>query len=452
MGESSRGRRRRRNPFDYASQRLRELERAIDGGAGGDAGQFLPPVARALLLIRRSNTVALDADGLFERLELWAERRAPGASKSLLRKAVDGAIARPYLDKADALARRLGLTYAARQRLLIRTIGACDVSKRGRAELAKRRKRKRERARIAAKRRAAGAVPREEFLARSLTRAQPWVDSGVSRRTWYRRLAAAGTGALPAGTRALPSTMPVADTGVSPDISSTAQQPTGANDVLRPAPARRTGNRRALPAHGEPPVLTGNGGRRSASPPSSSVGRKIRRRKPRSDGRAVPPAGACWVSNVIYLDLKAGGRHYRRSLGTNDVAVAAQRVAVFREQIVADVYYGGAGRPGPRGVAPADERGGRPAAPDRCYWRGGVFWTDKRIRGVLYQRSLRTADPMIAAERRNWVHEQLVADHATAPSQSGRLDRAEFSAPVASPARARGSMRAGRKKTRAAQS
>ena len=258
---SLRSRQRARSAFDPARHRLRELERIIDARAGcARPDQFLPAVARALLLVRRNKPGSLTADELFDRLETWARRHAPDAQRSQLRKAAEGAIARPYLDKADRLARHLVLTYAERQRLCVRTIGACDVDKAGRAQLAKMRKRERDRARRARMRRAAGAAPREKYLAGSLSQTQPWLKEGVSKRTWYRRRAAVlGTGASPAGTGPSPSPQRVTGTGASPHIFSTAEQPTCANgsDVTRPAPARRAGNRRASPHQSEPPALVG---------------------------------------------------------------------------------------------------------------------------------------------------------------------------------------------------
>lgn len=261
-----------RNAYDPARQRLRELERAIRAHSGGEPDQFLPPVARALLLIQRNRGATLGAAELLDRLEVWAQTHAPAARKSQLQEATSGAIGRPFLDKADPLARRIGLTYASRQRLRIRTIGSCDVDKRARAQLAKLRKRKRERARSAAKRRAAGAATRQEFLATNcLSRTQPWLAAGTSRRTWYRRQTTFGTGPLPVGTGPLPSPDDAIGTGPSPHISLTARQTTCANAVTPAAPARRTGNRRALPAQSEPPALARDGGRRSASAPHSAV-------------------------------------------------------------------------------------------------------------------------------------------------------------------------------------
>lgn len=257
-----------RNAFDPARQRLRELERVVDDGAAVRADRFLAPVARALLLVRRNKPGAVSGDALLDRLRIWAQRHAPDAQDAQLQQAVSEAIERPYLDKADRLAQLLGLTYDRRQRLSVRTIGACDADKAERARLATIRKRERDRARRAAERRAAGAKAREEWLAESKTRTQPWREAGVSKRTWYRRQAAGGTGPSLGGTGPSPQQRRAAGTGSSPHISLTAQQPTCASAA---APARRAGNRRAFHPQGEPLALAADRGRRDASAPHSAV-------------------------------------------------------------------------------------------------------------------------------------------------------------------------------------
>ena len=85
--------------------------------------------------------------------------------------------------KADDLAKWLGVTYVERQKLRLTRIGAKDVGKRSRKVLRKLRDlRAKER-----KRRSCGAIPRAEYEANSLSRTQPWVIEGISRRTWERR-------------------------------------------------------------------------------------------------------------------------------------------------------------------------------------------------------------------------------------------------------------------------
>jgi hypothetical protein len=82
------------------------------------------------------------------------------------------------LSKADDLGQYLRLTDAERTAWRIRTIGGHDVSKRQRIV---RRKRK-DRAYHARRRREAGATPRSSSLANT----QPWLAERISRRTWFR--------------------------------------------------------------------------------------------------------------------------------------------------------------------------------------------------------------------------------------------------------------------------
>jgi hypothetical protein len=84
----------------------------------------------------------------------------------------------------DACAYGIKLTYAVRQALQITSVGSIDKTKAQRTELRKKRNRNRE----ALRRRAAGAKPRRK----SLSRTRPWLDEGISRRTWERHRAKSG--------------------------------------------------------------------------------------------------------------------------------------------------------------------------------------------------------------------------------------------------------------------
>src|SRR5690606_16550757 len=87
----------------------------------------------------------------------------------------------------DALANMLNLKDEERTRLRIRTIGACDVT------AAQRRKRQKGKKRVADRlakqkaRRAAGMLPRADYLAASHSQTKPWEHFGCSRRTWEIR-------------------------------------------------------------------------------------------------------------------------------------------------------------------------------------------------------------------------------------------------------------------------
>jgi len=109
-----------------------------------------------------------------------AERMDGQISKAQAAEIIDEAsnTDKPPLS-ADDLAHFLGLTYAVRQHLGIRTIGSTNVKTRARKEQRKRKAR----LRMAARRRALGMKSHSD----SFSRTRPWKDEGISRRTWYRR-------------------------------------------------------------------------------------------------------------------------------------------------------------------------------------------------------------------------------------------------------------------------
>src|SRR5262249_14720588 len=115
------------------------------------------------------------------RARKWVARRAPWLSRQELDRLLDEAIRHPRRWKADPLGAELGLSATVRDFLDIRTIGACDITKRQRQHLRRKRKRLKE----AERRRENGAKPRGA----SITQLQPWKKAGISRRTWYRRRA-----------------------------------------------------------------------------------------------------------------------------------------------------------------------------------------------------------------------------------------------------------------------
>ena len=87
-------------------------------------------------------------------------------------------LAKPYRWGADKLGQKIGLMDSVRTALRITTIRPIDVS----ADELKRRQRERKNA----KRR---KQTREQYLAGSLSKAEPWKAQGISRRTWERRRA-----------------------------------------------------------------------------------------------------------------------------------------------------------------------------------------------------------------------------------------------------------------------
>lgn len=91
---------------------------------------------------------------------------------------------------ADTAGHLLALTAEERDLLSIRTMEAIDEPKARREARRREEKRIRERQR---KRQSRGRKPRSEYEAGSLSKAQPWVEMGISRRTYYRRQSGFGT-------------------------------------------------------------------------------------------------------------------------------------------------------------------------------------------------------------------------------------------------------------------
>lgn len=119
----------------------------------------------------------------------WIELWAPWLPAAEQRDIVGPALANPQYWTADQLAWRLRLTKEERRMLGITTIGAIDENKAARIK----RRRQIERERKARLRRAKGATPRKQYEAQSIAATMPWITEGISRRTWYRRRAKAGT-------------------------------------------------------------------------------------------------------------------------------------------------------------------------------------------------------------------------------------------------------------------
>ncbi|MEH2589872.1 hypothetical protein V1273_003711 [Bradyrhizobium sp. AZCC 1721] len=145
----------------------------------------------------------------------WLRIWAPWMVLEEASRLVDAVLAKPIRWRADTLAKRLGLTAAVRSELGITTIGAIDLLKAEREEARNARSLQRR----VKKRRKRGVQPRDEWLAQhSKERTKPWEAEGVSRRTWFRRRKAHGTGLTPSidgclygGARPVPPSNPAAD-------------------------------------------------------------------------------------------------------------------------------------------------------------------------------------------------------------------------------------------------
>lgn len=178
--------------YNPASHRLRELERIIAYRHGSlldtdDADIYLVPVAQTLRRCFEKNLRIATTDEVVDLLRVWARVHTPQMAVITLEAIAYDSMRLRQLDKADPLAVRLRLSYAERTLLRITTIGAFDVNKAARTCRRKERKRVKDRARAAQTRRKLGALPRAEYLAKSLSQQRPWEKEGISRRTWERR-------------------------------------------------------------------------------------------------------------------------------------------------------------------------------------------------------------------------------------------------------------------------
>ncbi|MGA6113341.1 hypothetical protein [Agrobacterium radiobacter] len=165
-------------------QRLREIEKVIRHRHGGmipdpvgtDDFDLCISYLRAVALTPRSQDVAS-----------WCSKWAPWIDPVTLQTLSALGLNRRWMIKADAVAKMLLVTMEERSMLGLRTIGACDMDREERNRTAKATKQERDRNRQEQKRRAEGRADRKSYEAASLSKLQPWLAEGITRRTWERR-------------------------------------------------------------------------------------------------------------------------------------------------------------------------------------------------------------------------------------------------------------------------
>lgn len=182
--------RRHRGKHNLPLQRLREIEKVIRFRHGTivpetDDPSYIEAAAYAL----NAHCFAEGGD-LPALLRGWCSRWLPWSlprAGELIRPVLNGLVHRKYDLRADDVARLLQVTLAEREHIGLSTIGAHDFPAEIRKGIVKDRKRKRDKARQAAIRAAQGRKDRTSYEAESLSRTQPWLAEGISRRTWERR-------------------------------------------------------------------------------------------------------------------------------------------------------------------------------------------------------------------------------------------------------------------------
>ena len=245
-------RRERRSP--EASMRLAEVEKVLTHLFGGpvdtDDAEHLSPIMASAVAWKIAARAATGTPTLTrqvaEHLRRWFPTLTVSQRGALAFKA---ASERVYLP-ADAVAQALGVTMALRQQLGLTTIGACDVSKRKRKAIVRKEKRARDRDTQETRRRAAGAVPRADYVERSV--AQIARLAGVSRKTIYAWKAAGVLEAklaertgnrcvVPTHTKYIGRDGPVTFGPIERDIAPSRGAPVIADTALQKSVERRDG-------------------------------------------------------------------------------------------------------------------------------------------------------------------------------------------------------------------
>ena len=186
----------RKAKFNLTSRRLREIENLIRyrNTKNGrlvmpevESRPYLLPIAQHLRRKRLERGTPPTLSQLFEQLKYWAGRWLPTVSNDTLKQVAIKAMSGTGLEKANVLGARLQLTDHERTYLKITTIAPFDISNAERKQRSRQRRRERDKLRATKRRREHGALPREKFLANSLTATRPWEAEGTSRKTWERR-------------------------------------------------------------------------------------------------------------------------------------------------------------------------------------------------------------------------------------------------------------------------
>jgi hypothetical protein len=152
-----------------------------------DADMYLTPVALSFRDLSREKGKIPSVETIAASLAFWCSNGwAAHVDRIECLTIARRAQSSPSL-KPDGLGLQLRLSDADRTRLNIRTIGSYDVDKKSREQRRRIQKLERDRLRAAERRRALGAIPREQYLAASFSKTKPWESMGISRSTFMRR-------------------------------------------------------------------------------------------------------------------------------------------------------------------------------------------------------------------------------------------------------------------------
>ena len=177
--KQKKSKRRRPSPMQLVGLRLNDLAKIFRARYGNELPDDDAGRDDLLVAVHHLASLAHPRGHIARWLNLWA----PWLTLAEHKQIIGDALANPQKWTADALAWRMRLTKEDRRMLGVTTIGAIDENKAARAK----RRRQLDRQRKENARRAKGVKPRKVYEGQSVEQAQPWLEEGVSRRTWYRR-------------------------------------------------------------------------------------------------------------------------------------------------------------------------------------------------------------------------------------------------------------------------
>jgi transposase-like protein len=177
-----------RKRWSLAGQRLSELEAIMRSRHGvcvddDNASSYLRPLAAAAANASRAAHAKkgneVTSGQLIAAVVATCRLWLPNLAQDEIEEEAHDAVDTPRFEKADTLGKLLGVSFAERKVLGLRTIGCREMKKRQRTALVKADKADRQRA----KRRASGMKPRSEYEANSIKAIA--ISWGVSRQTIY---------------------------------------------------------------------------------------------------------------------------------------------------------------------------------------------------------------------------------------------------------------------------
>jgi hypothetical protein len=188
-------RRRRIRPDDIPRVRagavIRDLKTLIRAWR---SNRYLFSVIPKILKVAAAHSTIFSAEYDVERIrrgqfgqERWLHRWAAQNLPEATREQIDHALTlRVDSWTPEQIAKYLGVTFDFRQCLQLWSFGSCDISRQERLAQTKAWKKIIDRDQAAQRRRQRGAQSRAQYEAESVSRTEPWLALGMSRRKWYR--------------------------------------------------------------------------------------------------------------------------------------------------------------------------------------------------------------------------------------------------------------------------